>query len=205
MSVVSQSWTVQSIFCLTHVHSTKGAMNFTTDSCTLPSVTLHVSNPFANRMASIIPHDRIGKTLHKLWYKKKEEEEEEAAVTCVSMLANKEKLLLSRNPRKRNLDVIASASSEFSHRTSSISLFCFGFFAAIAVSGGPDSMALCILTAKWWQQQQQVKRLSHSVIEEAAGGMMLLLLSNHVVGTVVDHGLHPESVVEALCNTGSQD
>jgi tRNA(Ile)-lysidine synthase len=110
-------------------------MNFTTDSCTLPSVTLHVSNPFANRMASIIPHDRI----------------------------------------------------------------------AIAVSGGPDSMALCILTAKWWQQQQQVKRLSHSVIEEAAGGMMLLLLSNHVVGTVVDHGLHPESVVEALCNTGSQD
>jgi len=131
MSVVSQSWTVQSIFCVTHVHSTKGAMNFTTDSRTLPSVTLHVSNPFANRMqmASIMPHDRIGKTLHKLWYKKKEEEEEEeAAVTCVSMLANKEKLLLSRNPRKQTLDVIASASSEFSHRTSSISLFCFGFF-----------------------------------------------------------------------------
>jgi hypothetical protein len=69
-------------------------MNFTTDTCTLPSVTLHVSNPFANRMqmASIMPHDRIGKTLHKLWYKKKEEEEEEeAAVTCVLMLANKER------------------------------------------------------------------------------------------------------------------
>jgi hypothetical protein len=128
MSVVSQSWTVQSIFCVTHVHSIKGAMNFTTDSHTLPSVTLHVSNPFANRMqmASIMPHDCIGKTLHKLWYKKKEEKEE-AAVTCVSMLANKEKLLLSRNPRKQTLDVIASASSEFSHRTSSISLFCFGF------------------------------------------------------------------------------
>jgi hypothetical protein len=59
-------------------------------------------------------------------------------------------------------------------------------------------MALCILTARWWQQQQQVKRLSHSVIKEAAGGMMLLLLSNHVVGMVVDHGLHPKSVVEAL-------
>jgi tRNA(Ile)-lysidine synthase TilS/MesJ len=75
---------------------------------------------------------------------------------------------------------------------------CFGFLAAIAVSGGPDSMALCILTARWWQQQQQVRRLSHGVIEEAAGGMMLLLLSNHVVGMVVDHGLHPESVVKAL-------
>jgi hypothetical protein len=58
-------------------------------------------------------------------------------------------------------------------------------------------MALCILTARWWQQQQQVKTLSHSVIKEAAGGMMLLLLSNHV-GMVVDHGLHPKSVVEAL-------
>jgi hypothetical protein len=130
MSVVSQSWTVQSIFCVTHVHSIKGAMNFTTDSRTLPSVTLHVSNPFANRMqmAGIMPHDHIGKTLHRLCYKKKEEKEEEAAVTCVSMLANKEKLLLSRNPRKQTLDVIASASSEFSHRTSCISLFCFGFF-----------------------------------------------------------------------------
>jgi hypothetical protein len=128
MSVVSQSWTAQSMFCVTHVHSTKGAMNFTTDSRTLPSVTLHVSNPFANRiqMAGIMPHDHIGETMHKLWYKKKEEEE--AVVTCVSMLANKEKLLLSRNPRKQTLDVIASASSEVSHRTSSISLFCFGFF-----------------------------------------------------------------------------
>jgi hypothetical protein len=39
-------------------------MNFTTDSRTLPSVTLHVSNPFANRiqMAGIMPHDRIGET-----------------------------------------------------------------------------------------------------------------------------------------------
>ncbi len=79
-------------------------------------------------MAGITPHDRIGKTLHKLWYKKKEEEEEEeAVVTCVWMLANKEKLLLSRNPRKQTLDVIASASSDFSHRTSSTSLLCFGF------------------------------------------------------------------------------
>jgi hypothetical protein len=61
MSVVSQFWTVQSIFCVTHVHSIKGAMNFTTDSRTLPSVTLHVSNPFANRMqmAGIMPHDHI--------------------------------------------------------------------------------------------------------------------------------------------------
>jgi hypothetical protein len=59
-------------------------------------------------------------------------------------------------------------------------------------------MALSILTARWWQQQQQVKRLSHSVIKEAAGGMMLLLLSNHVVGMVVDHGLHQKSLVEAL-------
>jgi hypothetical protein len=88
-----------------------------------------VDSIFANRMqmAGITPHDRIGKTLHKLWYKKKEEEEEEAVVTCVWMLANKEKLLLSRNPRKQTLDVIASASSDFSHRTSSISLLCFGF------------------------------------------------------------------------------
>jgi tRNA(Ile)-lysidine synthase TilS/MesJ len=76
--------------------------------------------------------------------------------------------------------------------------FCFAFFAAIAVSGGPDSMALCILTTRWWQQQQQVKGLSHSVIEEAAAGMMMPLLSNHVVGMVVDHGLRPESAMEAL-------
>jgi tRNA(Ile)-lysidine synthase len=69
---------------------------------------------------------------------------------------------------------------------------------AIAVSGGPDSMALCILTARWLQQQQQVKGLSHSVIEEAAVGMMMPLLSNHVVGMVVDHGLRPESAMEAL-------
>ncbi|CAM6045901.1 unnamed protein product [Sphagnum compactum] len=69
---------------------------------------------------------------------------------------------------------------------------------AIAVSGGPDSMALCILTARWWQQQQQVKGLSHSVIEEAAAGMMMPLLSKHVVGMVVDHGLRPESAMEAL-------
>ncbi len=76
--------------------------------------------------------------------------------------------------------------------------FLFWVFCSNCSVRSPDSMALCILTARWWQQQQQVKRLSHSVIKEAAGGMMLLLLSNHVVGMVVDHGLHPKSVVEAL-------
>jgi hypothetical protein len=172
-----------------------------------------VDSIFANRMqmAGITPHDRIGKTLHKLWYKKKKKK---LLLLVFGCLQNKEKLLLSRNPRKKPLYVIASASSDFSPRTSSISLFCFGFvlllneknvffscfgfFAAIAVSGGPDSMALCILTARWWQQQQQVKGLSHSVIEEAAAGMMMPLLSNHVVGMVVDHGLRPESAMEAL-------
>ncbi len=59
-------------------------------------------------MAGITPHDRIGKNSAQARYKKKEEEEE-AVVTCVWMLANKEKLLLSRNPRKQTLDVIASA------------------------------------------------------------------------------------------------
>jgi hypothetical protein len=50
-----------------------------------------VDSIFANRMqmAGITPHDRIGKTLHKLWYKKKEEE---AVVTCVWMLANSSSL-----------------------------------------------------------------------------------------------------------------
>jgi tRNA(Ile)-lysidine synthase len=67
---------------------------------------------------------------------------------------------------------------------------------AIAVSGGPDSMALCILTSK--MVATAATSVSDGVIKEAAGGMMLLLLSNHVVGMVVDHGLHPESVVEAL-------
>lgn len=41
MSVVSQSWTVQSTFCVTHVHSAKRAVNFAADSRTLPSVALH--------------------------------------------------------------------------------------------------------------------------------------------------------------------
>jgi len=57
-------------------------------------------------------------------------------------------------------------------------------------------MALCILTSK--MVATAATSVSHGVIKEAAGGMMLLLLSNHVVGMVVDHGLHPESVVEAL-------
>lgn len=54
-----------------------------------------VDSIFANRMqmAGITPHDRIGKTLHKLWNKKnEEEEEEEAVVTCVWMLANSSSL-----------------------------------------------------------------------------------------------------------------
>jgi hypothetical protein len=41
MSVVSQSWTVQSTFCVTHVHSAKRAVNFAADFRTLPSVALH--------------------------------------------------------------------------------------------------------------------------------------------------------------------
>jgi tRNA(Ile)-lysidine synthase TilS/MesJ len=53
--------------------------------------------------------------------------------------------------------------------------------AAIAVSGGPDSMALCLLAKHWWQQWRE------------SG-----IFSEKVTGIVVDHGLRPESGAEAL-------
>ena len=55
-----------------------------------------------------------------------------------------------------------------------VSLLCF-VFAGIAVSGGPDSTALCILASRW--------------IVNETGDLMAF---------IVDHGLRPESCSEAL-------
>ncbi|KAJ7516409.1 hypothetical protein O6H91_22G057500 [Diphasiastrum complanatum] len=55
---------------------------------------------------------------------------------------------------------------------------------AIAVSGGADSMALCLLAIKWISLQKPDLGLS-SV--------------DTLTGMVVDHGLRPESSAEAIC------
>ncbi|KAG0572708.1 hypothetical protein KC19_VG119200 [Ceratodon purpureus] len=52
---------------------------------------------------------------------------------------------------------------------------------AIAVSGGPDSMALCLLAKQWWQ-----------------GFRDSGVYAEKPTGIVVDHGLRPESAAEAL-------
>ena len=53
--------------------------------------------------------------------------------------------------------------------------------AAIAVSGGPDSMALCLLAKQWWQGFRE------------SG-----IYAEKLTGIVVDHGLRPGSATEAL-------
>ncbi|KAL7106504.1 hypothetical protein ACP275_07G117400 [Erythranthe tilingii] len=61
---------------------------------------------------------------------------------------------------------------------------------AIAVSGGPDSMALCVLTADWKSDN----------LVDSATSVTTKGRSNHVDGLlaiVVDHGLRPESAEEA--------
>ncbi|KAG0597062.1 hypothetical protein M758_UG307800 [Ceratodon purpureus] len=52
---------------------------------------------------------------------------------------------------------------------------------AIAVSGGPDSMALCLLAKQWW-----------------LGFRESGVYAEKPTGIVVDHGLRPESAAEAL-------
>lgn len=55
------------------------------------------------------------------------------------------------------------------------------FVAAIAVSGGPDSMALCVLATHWWQHEGSTQ--DHKL--------------QKLTGLVVDHGLRPDSAAEA--------
>lgn len=58
------------------------------------------------------------------------------------------------------------------------------FFVALGVSGGPDSMALCVLTAGW---------KSEGLI--GTGGSSGYI--DGLLGIVVDHRLRPESAEEA--------
>ncbi|KAJ8471118.1 hypothetical protein OPV22_025461 [Ensete ventricosum] len=56
---------------------------------------------------------------------------------------------------------------------------------ALGVSGGPDSMALCVLTAGW--------KLDGSVARNESSGFI-----DGILGIVVDHRLRAESTVEAI-------
>lgn len=56
---------------------------------------------------------------------------------------------------------------------------------AIGVSGGPDSMALCVLTAGW-------KTDGANAVGKSDDGFI-----NGVLGIIVDHGLREESNEEA--------
>ena len=60
-------------------------------------------------------------------------------------------------------------------------LFCF---VALGVSGGPDSMALCVLTANWKINGLDVSRDSDGFIDG-------------ILAIVVDHSLRAESKEEA--------
>jgi len=64
---------------------------------------------------------------------------------------------------------------------------------ALGVSGGPDSMALCVLTAKW-------KTEGLSCVNKTDGFI------DGLVAIVVDHGLRQESKDEAelVCSRVSQ-
>ena len=65
--------------------------------------------------------------------------------------------------------------------------WCFWLFrfSAIGVSGGPDSMALCVLTAGW-------KTDGANAVGKSDDGFI-----NGVLGIIVDHGLREESNEEA--------
>ena len=57
----------------------------------------------------------------------------------------------------------------------------FLFVSAVGVSGGPDSMALCVLTASW----------------KSSGKNENSAFVDGLLGIVVDHKLRPESTDEA--------
>lgn len=59
------------------------------------------------------------------------------------------------------------------------------FLSALGVSGGPDSMALCVLTAGW-------KTAGVDAVSTESGGFIDGLLA-----IIVDHGLRAESKEEA--------
>lgn len=60
--------------------------------------------------------------------------------------------------------------------------------AAVGVSGGPDSMALCVLAAAWKKEAER------NYEEESAVDSRFV---NGLLGVVVDHGLRAESSEEA--------
>jgi len=68
------------------------------------------------------------------------------------------------------------------------------FLSALGVSGGPDSMALCVLTAGW-------KTAGVNSVGTDSSGFIDGLLA-----IIVDHGLRAESKDEAniVCNRVSQ-
>lgn len=69
----------------------------------------------------------------------------------------------------------------------------FFLYLGLGVSGGPDSMALCVLTADW-------KTNALNAAEDSSGFIDGLL------AIIVDHGLRAESKEEAnfVCNRVSQ-
>ncbi|KAK3152693.1 hypothetical protein QOZ80_2BG0162240 [Eleusine coracana subsp. coracana] len=64
---------------------------------------------------------------------------------------------------------------------------------AVGVSGGPDSMALCVLAAAWKKEAERKFEEEASIVSRFVDGLL---------GVVVDHGLRPESSEEAqlVCN-----
>ena len=68
------------------------------------------------------------------------------------------------------------------------------FLSALGVSGGPDSMALCVLTAGW-------KTAGANAVSTEGGGFIDGLLA-----IIVDHGLRAESKKEAniVCHRVSE-
>jgi tRNA(Ile)-lysidine synthase TilS/MesJ len=60
--------------------------------------------------------------------------------------------------------------------------------AAVGVSGGPDSMALCVLAAVWKKDAKRKSDEEASIVSRFVDGLL---------GVVVDHVLRPESSVEA--------
>lgn len=58
---------------------------------------------------------------------------------------------------------------------------------ALGVSGGPDSMALCVLAAHWKKQGLEKQGLGSGSPE----------LIDGILGIIVDHGLRSESGTEA--------
>jgi hypothetical protein len=65
----------------------------------------------------------------------------------------------------------------------------FWSVAAVGVSGGPDSMALCVLATAW---KKAAGRKAGDEEDPVASAFV-----DGLLGVVVDHGLRPESADEA--------